>query len=92
MSRPDGVETPTVGAGCTSENHLYGTFTAAKEKIVAAGRAHAAGNAMLVAGTENKNAKFAIDYVDECNTMYSKSTAEDDEKEYVMPRKRPRSS
>jgi hypothetical protein len=24
--------------------------------------------------------------------MYGKSTAEDDEKEYVMPRKRPRSS
>ena len=46
VSRPDGAETPTVGADWTSENHLYGTFTAAKEKIVAAGRAHAAGNAM----------------------------------------------
>ena len=54
---PDGAETPTVGADWTSENHLYGTFTAAKEKIVAAGRAHAAGNAMLVAGTENINAE-----------------------------------
>jgi hypothetical protein len=30
---------------------------------------------MLVAGTESMNAKFAIDYVDECNTMYGKSTA-----------------
>ena len=47
---------------------------------------------MLVAVNENKNAKFAIDDVEESNTMYGKSTAEDDEKEYVMPRKRPRSS
>ncbi len=36
-SRPDGTEMPTVGAGCSSENPLYGTFTAAREKIVAAG-------------------------------------------------------
>ncbi len=55
--RPGGAETPTVSAGCTSENHLYGTFTAAKKKIVASGQSHAAGNAMLVAGTENINAE-----------------------------------
>jgi hypothetical protein len=47
---------------------------------------------MLVAEAEDKNAKFAIEYyVDECNTMYGESTAEDDVKEYVMPRKRARS-
>ena len=88
VSRPDGAETPTVGAGWTSENHLYGTFTAAKEKIVAAGRVHAAGSAMLMAGTDKK---VAIDYVDECNTMHGESTAEDDEKECVRQWKRPRS-
>jgi hypothetical protein len=41
----------------------------------------------LVAGTENKVAKFAIDYEDECITMCGKSIAEDDEIEYVMQRK-----
>ncbi len=34
VSWPDGAETPTGGAGWTSENHLCGTFTAAKEKIL----------------------------------------------------------
>ena len=45
---------------------------------------------MLVARTENNNAKFAIDYVDECNT-YGVSTDDDEKEEYVMPQKRPRS-
>ena len=42
MSRPDGE-----GAGWTGVNHLFGTFTAAKEKIVAAGRARASGSLCL---------------------------------------------
>jgi hypothetical protein len=92
VSRPDGPGRPTVGAGLTSMNHLYGTFTAAKEKIVAAGRAHAAGHAIRVAGNENENnnAKIALDCVDECDTMYVENTPEDDEEEFVMPQKRQR--
>jgi hypothetical protein len=43
---PDGADAAPVSAGSwTSVNHLFGTFTAAKEKVVAAGRAtSAAGN------------------------------------------------
>ena len=45
VSRPDGADSAPVSAGSwTSVNHLFGTFTAAKEKVVAAGRASAAGN------------------------------------------------
>ncbi|KAI2505999.1 hypothetical protein MHU86_8410 [Fragilaria crotonensis] len=47
VSRPDGPGTAPVrsGGGCwNGNNHLYGTFTAAKEKIVAAGRCRASGN------------------------------------------------
>jgi hypothetical protein len=43
-------------------------------------------------GLKISTRKFAIDYVDECNTMSGVSAADDDElEEYVMPRKRPRS-
>jgi hypothetical protein len=38
VPRPDGPEGSVVGSGCEQINHLYGTFTTAKEKIVAAGR------------------------------------------------------
>ncbi|KAI2505723.1 hypothetical protein MHU86_8685 [Fragilaria crotonensis] len=41
VSRPDGEGAAPVGTGWKGANHLFGTFTAAKEKIVAAGRAHA---------------------------------------------------
>ena len=47
MSRwPDGADAAPVSAGSwTSVNHLVGTFTAAKEEVVAAGRdTSAAGN------------------------------------------------
>jgi hypothetical protein len=38
VSQPDGPGTAPVRSGCwNGNNHLYGTFTAAKEKIVAAG-------------------------------------------------------
>ena len=53
VSRSDGAETSCVGAGWTSENHVYGTITAVKEKIVAAGQAHAAGNAHV--GVRDRN-------------------------------------
>jgi hypothetical protein len=42
VSRPDGPGTPIVGTNSGHVNHLYGTFTAAKERIVNAGRARAA--------------------------------------------------
>ncbi|KAI2511779.1 hypothetical protein MHU86_2673 [Fragilaria crotonensis] len=52
VSRPDGE-----GAGWTGVNHLFGTFTAAKEKIVAAGRACAPGSLCLeVAAACNEEA------------------------------------
>jgi hypothetical protein len=40
LSRPDGAEGKIIGQG--TRNHLYGTFTAAKERIVSSGRAKAA--------------------------------------------------
>ena len=44
VSHPDGIENPMVGEVPDShfENHLYGTFTGAKERIVWAGRAQSA--------------------------------------------------
>jgi hypothetical protein len=44
VSHPDGMEKPMVGEVPDShfENHLYGTFTGAKERIVWAGRAQSA--------------------------------------------------
>lgn len=50
MSRPDGPGSAPVGSGWTSVNHLFGTFTAAKEKIVAAGRARASGSCCQAEG------------------------------------------
>lgn len=41
LSRPDGVGTNVVGSGKGSLNHLYGTFTCAKERLVNAGRRRA---------------------------------------------------
>ena len=38
VSRPDGQNGSLAGSGCDQINHLYGTFTAAKESIVNAGR------------------------------------------------------
>ena len=44
MSHPDGMHAPRVGAvkDYRFDNHLYGIFTAAKEKVVQAGRLLAA--------------------------------------------------
>jgi hypothetical protein len=43
VSHPDGIQNGMVGGGWAHfENHLYGTFTAAKEKIVQVGRAQSA--------------------------------------------------
>jgi hypothetical protein len=53
VSRPDGAATAPVGSGWTSGNRLYGMFTAAKEKIVAAGRSRASGNSVQ-AVTDNE--------------------------------------
>ena len=46
VSHPDGMDEPRVGAEKDKvfENHLYGTFTAAKERVVQAGRLLAASN------------------------------------------------
>jgi hypothetical protein len=40
LSKPDGVDGYMVNAGRCSENHLYGSFTAAKSRVVAAGRSN----------------------------------------------------
>jgi hypothetical protein len=42
IPHPDGCNTPIVGTNGGHVNHLYGTFTAAKERIVNAGRTRAA--------------------------------------------------
>ena len=42
ISHPDGCNTPIVGTDGGHVNHLYGTFTAGKERIVNAGRTRAA--------------------------------------------------
>ena len=39
LSKPDGLDGERVGVGKSFKNHLYGNFTAAKERIVSAGRA-----------------------------------------------------
>ncbi len=44
VSLLDVADTQPVCVGCITENHLFGIFTTAKEKVVAAGRARAAGN------------------------------------------------
>jgi hypothetical protein len=44
MSLPDATDTQPVCAGWTTKNRVFGTFTAAKEKVVAAGQARAAEN------------------------------------------------
>jgi hypothetical protein len=44
VSKPDGVGGKRIGERCHFNNHLYGTFTAAKERIVQAGRALCASN------------------------------------------------
>ncbi len=41
LSRPDGVGTHVVGSRKGTVNHLYGTFTCAKERLVNAGRRRA---------------------------------------------------
>ena len=41
LSRPDGVGTHVVGSGKGTVNHLYGTFTCAKERLVNVGRRRA---------------------------------------------------
>jgi len=42
LSRPDGPGTNVAGQSVKTVNHVYGTFTAAKERIVQAGRKRAA--------------------------------------------------
>ena len=58
VSHPDGLGTPIVGHSGGHSNHLYGTFTAAKERVVNAGRARAAtATATATASTMETDAK-----------------------------------
>ena len=59
VARPDGPKGSLAGSGGKQTNHLYGTFTAAKEKIVEAGRKRAA--KMLYGG----NFDFHTEHCDE---------------------------
>jgi hypothetical protein len=79
VSCPDGMKAGYVAKGneCSFRNHLYGVFTAAKEKIVKAGRARCA------ASYRPRVLSFSVDAEKSCNG------GKKGRKRRKKPRKRP---
>ncbi len=74
VSKPDGEDSAKVssGGGQIFDNHLYGTFTACKEKIAKAGRANACA-AMSSACGNNTSAAMSSESTNYTNGVLASS-------------------